>query len=72
VDRLLAYMNDMVAAVKGAIGKGMTLEDAKKSIDLSKHQASFPAYATNPQGFAAASGSAVDRTWVELTGKIPN
>jgi glyoxylase-like metal-dependent hydrolase (beta-lactamase superfamily II) len=75
VDRLLAYMNDMVAAVKGAIGKGMAMEDAKKAIDPAlrdKHQAGFPAYTGNPQGFAAASGSAVDRTWVELTGKIPN
>ncbi len=72
VDRLLAYMNDMVAAVRGAIAKGMTLVDAKKAIDLSKHQANFPAYATNPQGFADASGNAVDRTWAELTGKIPN
>ncbi len=72
VDRLLAYMKDMVAAVKAAIGKGMSQEDAKKAIDLSKHQAAFPAYATNPQGFAAASAGAVDRTWVELTGKIPD
>ncbi|MBI1737952.1 MAG: MBL fold metallo-hydrolase [Acidobacteria bacterium] len=73
VDRLLAYMKDMVAAVKDAIGKGMTLEDAKKSIDLSKHQAGFPAYQPpNPPGFAAASTQAVERTWAELTGKIPN
>lgn len=72
VDRLLAYMKEMVTAVKDAIGKGMKQEDAKKAIDLSKHQPGFPAYATNPQGFATASGSAVDRTWVELTGKIPN
>ena len=75
VDRLLAYMKDMVGAVKDAIGKGMSLEDAKKAMDPAlrdKHQSNFPAYAENPQGFAAASASAVDRTWVELTGKIPN
>ncbi|MBI1750749.1 MAG: MBL fold metallo-hydrolase [Acidobacteria bacterium] len=70
IDRLLAYMKEMVAAVKESIGKGMTLEEAKKAIDLSKHQAGFPAYAANPQGFVAASGSAVERTWAELTGKI--
>jgi glyoxylase-like metal-dependent hydrolase (beta-lactamase superfamily II) len=72
VDKLLAYMKDMVAAVKDALGKGMSLEDAKKSIDLSKHQPAFPAYATNPQGFVGSSGLAVERTWAELTGKIPD
>jgi glyoxylase-like metal-dependent hydrolase (beta-lactamase superfamily II) len=71
-DRLLAYMKDMVAAVKDAIGKGMNLEETSKSIDLSKHKDAFPAYTGNPQGFAAASRSAVERTWTELTGKIPN
>ena len=53
----------------------MTQEEARKSIDPAlwdKHQAAFPAYAGNAQAFATASGSAVDRTWVELTGKIPN
>ncbi|MCL5288644.1 MAG: MBL fold metallo-hydrolase [Acidobacteria bacterium] len=72
VDKLLAYMNDMVAAVKDAIGKGMSLEQTSASIDLSRHKDSFPAYAGNPQGFAAASKSAVERTWNELSGKIPN
>jgi cyclase len=73
VDRLLAYMNDMVAAVKGAIGKGMTLEDAKKSIDLSKHQAGFPGYQPpNPNNFGPSNTLAIERTWAELTGKIPN
>lgn len=73
VDRLLAYMKEMVAAVKEAIGKGVTLEAARKNIDPAlrdKHQAGFPAYVGNPQGFAAASASAVERTWAELTGKI--
>ena len=72
VNRLLAYMTDMVAAVKDAIGKGLSLEETSASIDLSKHKDSFPAYAGNPQGFAAASKSAVERTWTELSGKIPN
>lgn len=75
VDRLLAYMKDMVAAVKKAIRKRMTQEDARKSIDpvlRKKYQAAFPAYAGNAQAFAAASGGAVERTWTELSGKIPN
>jgi cyclase len=73
VDRLLAYMKEMVAAVKDAIGKGMTLEDAKKVIDLSKHQAGFPGYQPpNPNNFGPSNTLAIERTWAELTGKIPN
>lgn len=72
VDKLLAYMKDMVAAVKDAIGKGMTMEQTSASIDLSKYKDSFPAYAGNPQAFAVSSKSAVERAWNELSGKIPN
>jgi cyclase len=71
-DKLLDYLKDMVAAVKDAIGKGMTMEQASASIDLSKYKDSFPAYTGNPQAFAAASKSAVERCWTELSGKIPN
>jgi glyoxylase-like metal-dependent hydrolase (beta-lactamase superfamily II) len=70
MDNLISYMKDMVAAVKSAIGKGTSLEDAKKSIDLTKYQANFPAYAVNPVAFAPSSASAIERTWAELTGKI--
>ena len=64
IGKLIAYMKDMVAAVKDAIAKGMSLEDAKKTIDLSKHAGSFP-------NFQQGSPAAIERTWVELTGKIP-
>jgi glyoxylase-like metal-dependent hydrolase (beta-lactamase superfamily II) len=63
LDNLLAYMKDMVAGVKGAIAKGATLEDAKKSINLGKHAANFP-------NFAQGNAAAIDRTWAELTGTI--
>jgi glyoxylase-like metal-dependent hydrolase (beta-lactamase superfamily II) len=72
IQHLVSYMLDMVTSVKDAITRGVTQEDAKKTIDLSKYAAGFPAYATNPQGFQTASGSAIDRTWAELTGKIPD
>lgn len=65
LEKLIAYMKDMVAAVKDAIAKGLTPDDAKKSIDLSRHAANFP-------NFTQASPSAIDRTWAELTGKIPD
>ena len=63
--KLIAYVKEMVAAVKDALAKGMTLEETKKSIDLSKHATSFPG-----QNFPRANASAIDRTWPELTGKI--
>jgi cyclase len=69
LENLIAYMRDMVAAVKDAVARGLSLEQAKASIDLSKYSKSFPAYAT-PAAFQAASNSAIDRTWAELTGKI--
>ena len=53
----------MVAAVKDAVAKGMSLEDAKKSIDLSKHAGSFP-------NFASANPAAIERAWAEVTSKI--
>jgi len=63
LDKLIAYMKDMVAAVRDAVSKGMTLEQAKKSIDLSKHAANF-------SNFSSGNAGAIDRTWAELTGKI--
>ena len=63
VAKLIAYMKDMVAGVRDAIAKGMSLEQAQKSIDLSKHAGNFP-------NFQQASPSAIERTWAELTGKI--
>ncbi len=69
LENLIAYMRDMVAGVKEAVAKGMTLEQAKSSLDLSKYSKSFPAY-TTLQAFKAASDSAIDRTWAEVTGKI--
>jgi hypothetical protein len=54
-----------VAGVREAIGKGMTLDEAKKSLDLSRHASSFP-------NFQQGSVSAIDRAWAELTGKIPD
>ncbi len=65
LEKLTAYMKDMVAGVQAAVAKGMSLEETKKSLDLSKHAANFP-------GFAQSNASAIERTWAELSGKIPN
>ena len=62
---LIAYMKDLVAGVKDAVAKGMSLEDAQKSIDLSKHAANLP-------NFRQSNAGAIERTWAEVTGKIPD
>jgi glyoxylase-like metal-dependent hydrolase (beta-lactamase superfamily II) len=63
IGKLIAYMKDMVAAVKDAIGKGMTLEEARQKIDLSRHSANLP-------NFQGSNRSAIDRAWAELTGQL--
>jgi cyclase len=63
IDKLISYMQDMVAAVKDSVAKGQTLEEAKKSIDLSKHAGDFP-------NFAQSNNGAIERCWAEVTGKI--
>jgi cyclase len=65
IDKLISYLQDMVAAVKDAVAKGQTLEEAKKSIDLSKHARDFP-------NFAQGNNGAIERCWAEVTGKIPD
>ncbi|MGO9641866.1 MAG: hypothetical protein ACLP1Y_11250 [Candidatus Acidiferrales bacterium] len=61
LELLLSYMRDMVAAVKDAVSKGMTLDQAKQTIDLSKYS-SIP-------GFAAGNPLAIERAYNEITGK---
>lgn len=63
VGKLVAYMKDLVAAVRDAQAKGMSLEDAQKKIDLSKHAANF-------SGFQRSNELAISRTWAELSGQI--
>ena len=62
LETLLAYMKDMVASVRDSVAKGITLEQAEKSIDLSKYKSAFPNF---DQG---GNISAIERTWTEITG----
>ncbi len=61
--KLIAYMRDMVAAVREAVAKGMTVEQAKKAIDLSRYAGDFP-------GFLQSNTLAIERTYAELKGEI--
>lgn len=62
LETLLSYWKDVVADVRAAVAKGMTLDQAKQSIDLTKYRASFP-------NFDASNPLAIERTWTEVTGK---
>ena len=63
LENLISYMRDMVAGVKDCVAKGMTLEQTEAAVDLSKHKSDFP-------NFDASSRAAVDRAYLEATGKI--
>jgi cyclase len=63
IQLLHSYMRDMVAAVRDAVSKGMTLDQAKQSIDLSRYS-SIP-------GFAGGNPLAIERAFNEITGKTP-
>jgi glyoxylase-like metal-dependent hydrolase (beta-lactamase superfamily II) len=63
LEKLISYMRDMVAGVKDAVAQSMTLEQTEAAVDLSKHKSDFP-------NFDASSRAAVDRAYLEATGKI--
>jgi cyclase len=62
LESLLAYMKDVVASVRNAVSKGQTLDQAEKSIDLSKYKSAFPNFDSG------GNTSAIERTWTEITG----
>jgi cyclase len=62
LEALTAYFKDVVAAVKDCVAKGMTLDQAEKSIDLSKYKSAFANFDTG------GNTSAIERTWTEVTG----
>ena len=64
LSRLISFLADAVAAVKDAVAKGQSLDDAKKSVDLARYQADFP-------NFKNGAPATVERTYLEVTGKIP-
>ena len=63
LNRLIAFMEDMVAGVKQRVATGQSLDQVKASLDLSRYKDDFP-------GFAASSAMAIERSYAEATGKI--
>lgn len=63
LDKLIAFMKDVVSGVQAAAAKNLALDQAKAGLDLSKHSASFP-------NFKNGSVAMIERAWAEVTGKI--
>jgi cyclase len=57
-----AYLQDLVAGVKQAAAKGMTVNEAVKTVDLSKH--------SNMPNYEDRNADAIRRAYAEVTGKI--
>lgn len=62
INGFVAYLQDLVAGVKQAAARGMTADEAVKSVDLSKHS-KLPNYEDR-------NADAIRRTYAEVTGKI--
>ena len=62
INGFASYLQDLVAGVKQAAAKGMTADEAVKSVDLSK-------YSTMPS-YEDRNADAIRRTYAEVTGKI--
>lgn len=62
IDGFIAYLQDLVAGVKQSAAKGMSADEAVKSVDLSKYS-KMPDYEDR-------NSDAIRRTYAEVTGKI--
>ncbi|HKM89142.1 MAG TPA: MBL fold metallo-hydrolase [Candidatus Acidoferrales bacterium] len=71
IEKLIAFMNDLVAQVKAAVAQGKSLEDTKKAVQasLSGRAADFPIYKT-PEAYQRALNVAIERCWMEASGMI--
>jgi cyclase len=61
---LTGYIRDLSTGAKDAVAKGMTLDQFKQSIDLSKYEPEFPG------NFAARNEMAIERAYDEASGKV--
>jgi cyclase len=64
INGFAAYLQDLVSGVKQAAAKGMTVDEAVKTVDLSKH--------SNMPNYEDRNADAIRRTFAEVTGKISN
>ncbi len=63
LNKLIAFMEEMVAGVKRMAAAGKSVEEIKTGLDLSKYKADFP-------NFTGGLALAIERTYAEARGKI--
>jgi hypothetical protein len=64
INGFAAYLKDLVAGVKLSAAKGMSPDEAVKSVDLSKY--------SNMPNYDDRNAEAIRRTFAEVTGKLSN
>jgi len=69
MERLIAFMHDLLAQVKAAVAQGKSLEETKKAVNVAGRAGDFAVYKT-PEAFQRAVSVAVERCWMEASGKI--
>ena len=69
IEKLIAFMKDLLGQVKAAVAQGKNLEDTKKAVQLGGRMADFPVYKT-PEAYQRTVNVAIERCWMEATGKI--
>jgi len=69
MEKLIAFMHDLLAQVKAAVAQGKSLDETKKAVNLAGRAGDFPVYKT-PEAYQRAVNVAIERCWMEASGKI--
>jgi glyoxylase-like metal-dependent hydrolase (beta-lactamase superfamily II) len=69
MEKLIAFMHDLLAQVKAAVAQGKNLEETKKAVNVAGRAGDFPVYKT-PETYQRAVNVAIERCWMEASGKI--
>lgn len=69
MEKLIAFMHDLLAQVKAAVAQGKSLEETKKAVNVAGRAGDFSVYKT-PEAYQRAVNVAIERCWMEASGKI--
>jgi glyoxylase-like metal-dependent hydrolase (beta-lactamase superfamily II) len=69
IEKLIAFMKDLLGQVKAAVAQGKNLEETKKAVNVAGRAGDFSVYKT-PEAYQRAVNVAIERCWMEAAGKI--
>jgi len=69
IEKLIAFMKDLLGQVKAAVAQGKSLEETKKAVNVAGRASDFSVYKT-PEAYQRALNVAIERCWMEASGKI--